>query len=374
MTNDTFLHLRLIGARFDRHSIPLTVFKDLAVLEEMIVEVAKHRFRSDHPERQRTPRGFTRNMELRLATIESGSAVLGIRLGEAELFPPTNHQYFEHARDEIVETVRAAQNGHRIDTYSTTFDLMSIYFDRFGRSLKENEAVEFISPNRERAMLTQDIRRRLVRASPRIVEITESISIRCLVPEMDQKDMTFEVQTSEGRRISAPIPVQHLDTVLEGFNGYSSEIRVLLQGIGSFSRAGRLLGFVSIEHVSILDSLDVGVQVDELRLVEDGWLEGWGTAPSEAGLDWLLEVFDRHFPEDAPLPHLYPTEAGGVQAEWSLGSREVTLELDLETHKGEWHVLDVKSGEVQERVLNCDRDEEWTWLIEQIGAVNRGEG
>lgn len=341
MTNDTFLHLRLIGARFDHHSIPLTFFKDLAVLEEMIVEVAKHRFRYDHPERQRTPRGFTRNIDLRLATIESGSAVLDIRLvGESELFPPTNRQYFEHARDDIVGTVRAAQNGHRIDTYGTS-DIMLSYFDGFGRSLKDNEAVEFISPNRKTAKLTQDVRRRLVRSSLRIVELTESISIRCLVPEMDQREMTFKVQTSDGRRISAPIPVQHLDTVLDGFNGYSSDTRMLLQGIGRFSRTGRLLGFVSIEHVNILDILDVGVQIDELRLVEDGWLEGRGTAPSEAGLDWLLEVFDRHFPDDTPLPHLYPTETGGVQAEWSLGTQEVTLELDLETHKGEWHVLDM---------------------------------
>lgn len=374
MTNDTFLHLRLIGARFDHHSIPLTFFKDLAVLEEMIVEVAKHRFRYDHPERQRTPRGFTRNIDLRLATIESGSAVLDIRLvGESELFPPTNRQYFEHARDDIVGTVRAAQNGHRIDTYGTS-DIMLSYFDGFGRSLKDNEAVEFISPNRKTAKLTQDVRRRLVRSSLRIVELTESISIRCLVPEMDQREMTFKVQTSDGRRISAPIPVQHLDTVLDGFNGYSSDTRMLLQGIGRFSRTGRLLGFVSIEHVNILDILDVGVQIDELRLVEDGWLEGRGTAPSEAGLDWLFEVFDRHFPDDTPLPHLYPTETGGVQAEWSLGTQEVTLELDLETHKGEWHVLDMKSGDLQERVLNCDRGEEWTWLIEQIDAANRGDG
>lgn len=374
MTNDTFLHLRLIGARFDHHSIPLTFFKDLAVLEEMIVEVAKHRFRSDHPERQRTPRGFTRNIDLRLATIESGSAVLDIRLvGESELFPPTNRKYFEHARDEIVGTVRAAQNGHRIDTYGTS-DIVLSYFDRFGRSLKDNEAVEFVSPNREKAKLTQDVRRKLVLSSRRIVELTESISIRCLVPEMDQKNMTFEIQTSDRRRISAPIPVQHFDTVLDGFNGYRADTRVLIQGIGRFSRAEQLLGIDSIEHVSILDSLDVGVQVDELRTVEDGWLEGKGTAPSEAGLDWLLAVFDRHFPDDTPLPHLYPTETGGVQAEWSLGSQEVTLELDLETHRGEWHVLDMNSGEVQERVLNCDRGEEWTWLIEQIGAANRGDG
>ena len=64
----------------------------------------------------------------------------------------------------------------------------------------------------------------------------------------------------------------------------------------------------------------IGSQLDQLRLLKDGWLEGEGLSPPEAGLDWLRSAFDRHFPEEAPLPHLYPTETGGVQAEWSIGS------------------------------------------------------
>ena len=118
--------------------------------------------------------------------------------------------------------------------------------------------------------------------------------------------------------------------------------------------------------------LDISVQIDELRMVEDGWLEGEGKAPSEAGLAWLLGIFDGHFPNDARPPHLYPTETGDVQAEWSLGSREVTLEVNLETCTGEWHVLDLQSGQVDERILDCNKGEDWKWLVEQIHAMNQG--
>lgn len=117
-------------------------------------------------------------------------------------------------------------------------------------------------------------------------------------------------------------------------------------------------------------SLDIGRQIDELKLLEDGWLNGEGRAPSKAGLDWLLGIFGSRYPADAARPYLYPTVAGGVQAEWPLGSREAELEIDLETHTGEWHVLDMKSGESQERTLHCDRDEDWAWLIEQITAAD----
>lgn len=117
--------------------------------------------------------------------------------------------------------------------------------------------------------------------------------------------------------------------------------------------------------------LDISMQIAELRLVEDGWLEGEGLAPSEAGLDWLLAALSRHFPNESPPPHLYPTETGDVQAEWSLGSREVTLEVDLETHSGEWHVLDLRSGQVDERIVDCDSGEDWKWLVKQIDAMNQ---
>lgn len=122
----------------------------------------------------------------------------------------------------------------------------------------------------------------------------------------------------------------------------------------------------------MLDSLDVGAQLDELRLLKDGWLEGEGLSPPKAGLDWLQDAFDRHFPDEAPLPHLYPTEAGGIQAEWSIGQREITLELNLDAHSGEWHALDTETGRVEERTLDCDDNDDWKWLVSQIEA-NAGD-
>ena len=118
--------------------------------------------------------------------------------------------------------------------------------------------------------------------------------------------------------------------------------------------------------------LDILRQIAELRLVEDGWLEGEGKAPSDEGLDWLLGTISRHFPNDSPPPHLYPTETGDVQAEWSLESREITLEVNLDTHSGEWHVLDLRSGQVEERIVDCDSGDDWKWLVEQIDAMNQG--
>ena len=118
----------------------------------------------------------------------------------------------------------------------------------------------------------------------------------------------------------------------------------------------------------------IGTQLDELRQLEDGWLEGEGLSPPETGLDWLRNVLDRHFPEGVPRPHLYPTETGGVQAEWSIGSIEISLDLNLDTHSGEWHALDTDAGEVEERTLNGDDSGDWKWLARRIEAMVAGAG
>lgn len=115
----------------------------------------------------------------------------------------------------------------------------------------------------------------------------------------------------------------------------------------------------------------IGSQLDAMRSIKDGWLDGEGLAPPGAGLDWLTRAFGRYLPEDAPLPYLYPTETGGVQAEWSLGPNEITFSVDLDTHLGEWHALNMNTDVVSEHTLNCDDSGDWAWLAIEIEAMRR---
>ena len=66
----------LIGDRFANHEVPVEVLRDFAAFEELLIEVAKREYLADHPDRLRIPKGFTKGVELRLASIEEGSAIL----------------------------------------------------------------------------------------------------------------------------------------------------------------------------------------------------------------------------------------------------------------------------------------------------------
>lgn len=373
MTTEPFLRPRLTGMRFKGCAIPLEFLKDLAVLEEMIVEVAKLEFLKDHPDRKRSPRGFTEGIEMKLTGLEGGSAIpiISLVVAASGLFPPDNQAYFERARDAVVNAIGAAELNQPITDYLPEKSLG--YFDRIGRSLREGEAIEFTTPDRTTpARLTKETRRKLVLSSSKVQELTEDATVRGTVPEADQQKMTFEVKLVDGRRVTSPIGAQHLDAIIEAFNGYKLGSRVLLQGIGRFNRGERLLGFDSIEHVSVLDALDIPARLDELRYLEDGWLEGQGIAPSNVGLDWLSEAFGRHYPDDLPLPHLYPTADGGIRAEWSLGQNEISLEIDVGNRSGEWHKLSIDSDAEELRTLQLKSDNDWNWLVSQIRQLAGG--
>lgn len=70
--------------------------------------------------------------------------------------------------------------------------------------------------------------------------------------------------------------------------------------------------------------------LDELG---DGWLDGQGVSISSEGIAHLkgelaLLIGERGLPE----PFLYPTLTGGVQAEWSLGSWEVSATFSFDPY------------------------------------------
>ena len=122
----------------------------------------------------------------------------------------------------------------------------------------------------------------------------------------------------------------------------------------------------AVNRDTLLESLDVQARLDELREIRDGWLDGGGKAPSHAGLDWMSDCFEGHFPGDLPLPHLYPTPEGGIEAEWSLGRDSVIFEFDVEKRRGDWLRFDKKSDDEETRELDMDDVDSWAWFAGEI--------
>lgn len=367
--NQDFLKPRLIGTRFDEHSVPLEFLKDFAALEEMIVEVAKWKFLQSHPDRSRVPRGFTNGLELHLTQVEDGSAIPVIALVFGTLFPSANTAYFDQAREAIIEAVASA-NQNQEGASQLPPNLLA-YFDRFGRSLREGECMELTASNHDVAQLTSEVRRRLIRAS-QVFEWTEETSIIGLIAEADQARMSFQLELKDGTKLTAPLNSQHLDTVLDAFKNYRNGMRVQLQGVVKKNRQDQLKSIESVEHISLLDPLDVSARMEELAELKDGWLDGKGHAPESSALNWLARAFEVNFDPDLPLPYLYPTAEGGVQAEWSIDDWEVTLEVNLQEKTAEYQAMQLPTRRCDERVLDLSVQDDWRRLNENLKRLQAG--
>jgi len=121
--------------------------------------------------------------------------------------------------------------------------------------------------------------------------------------------------------------------------------------------------------LEFLEPLDVGNRIEELSLLKDGWLDGIGIAPGSELLQWFENSFETNFDIQLALPRIYPTANGGLQAEWTLGEKEISLEIDPATRTAEYQALDMGSQETTEFVLDLALPEGWKQLNEILTTV-----
>ena len=362
-----FLRLRLRGGRFHEGAVPLSLLRELSALEELIVAAARERFLSENPNRKRVPKGFTQDIQLKVTGIAKACSVVEISVADESprlpKMPPPYYPYYERARKDICSALRSATDESATNPLHPP---LLHHFDRIGRSLAPGETMHFESQSGgEEAVLTPEVRRKLLSVAG-TTSITEETVLRGSVPEVDQARKTFELQQIGGKKLSGPLPEQHRETILEAFRGYREQVRIQMEVVGTFDRQQRLHGWEDVRQISILDALNIAAQLDELRTLEDGWLDGSGSAPPAAGLEWFLARFEQYYPAELPLPRVYPTPGGGAQLEWSLGSNEVSIEVDLIPRKAEWHAVDLSSGKDEFELLDLDTARDWDRVAAHI--------
>lgn len=119
---------------------------------------------------------------------------------------------------------------------------------------------------------------------------------------------------------------------------------------------------------------NVPSRLKELTALQDGWLNGEGKALDKKEIRWFVEMFERFFPNDLPFPYVYPTVEGNIQLEWTFGTCELSLEVDLKSHRGEWLAVDVETSEAEYYEVNLDEAEDWKKVCLSIrNHLTKGE-
>ena len=384
MPSNFFLQLRLVGDRFNDHSIPLDFLTGLAPFQALIVEAAKVEYLRTHVNRKRVPKGFEDSIELKLTSLKQGSVELDVDMDESNNPPlsPSQESYFVLARDRLITTIQEADQGRTVE-HSTLSKEMLPHFEKIAGVITDREEIQLVSPTgNENGGVSARFSRRVASTLMNAVSIGgESVQyteIRGSIPELNQASMTLQIRPINGNNIKAPIDSDCLDSALTIFNGYRRGMQANFHGTSRVDSAGRIVEFTSLSQLNIIEiPSDISIQLDDIRALEDGWLDGSGLAPSLSGIDWVEARLHRYLPSGFPRPYLYPTEFGGVQLEWSIDSNEVSIEVNLESHLGIWHQLDLQpqlhlqSSDERERVLNLDESSAWEWIIRQVNGMRR---
>jgi hypothetical protein len=244
------------------------------------------------------------------------------------------------------------------------------YFDRFGRSLRDGERIEFPLPEGGETSLTPAVRERLLVAS-QAEEWTREATLKGRVSAVSQSDEFFELEQRNGNRLKARFERQHVKTILDALAQYRDGTVFAVKGIIRIDKNGRPKAFESVEYINQLDPLDIETRLEDLGQLKAGWLDGKGRAPDRDALESLARQFDAFFDSELPLPHLYPTAEGGIQAEWSQGDWEISLDIQLPGQAAEYQALNVSTDECFEMNLNLSEGERaWARVNDHIRSLS----
>ena len=344
-----FLKATLKGKRFESHTLPLDLARDFIAYEDLIVELAKHLYRKEYPSRERVLRGFTEGFSLQLKSISEGSTVIALeRPSVPDLF--LNTDYFTVARDLVNDLIQGVSSSQSI-LKDFPAHLLS-YFDKFGQSILEEEELELSVPDKPSAVYTREIRKILVSRSSK-PEISNWITLRGSITEVDARNNTFKISPILGRIFSSDIPEGFWDVVSQGLNNYRiGQGKVAVQCLAVFDSTENIKCIDEIKHIEVLDPLDIIARVEEISLLKDGWMDGEGISPTKEFLKWLTDYFASSYPEDLPLPCIYPTLDGGVSLEWSNPNVEISLLIPSDHQECVLSILSVPKGEHKEQSIN----------------------
>ncbi|MCX2453650.1 hypothetical protein OQX61_20430 [Pedobacter sp. PLR] len=365
-----FLSPRLTGKRFDDHSVPVDILQDFAALQELLIELAKNIYLEDNPKRKRVPKGFTEGVTLNLDKIEDGSAILNFFLATSLLTSPIlgedshAYTYFEKAKNRVIAVVAAAEKGEDIRSVLPVKYLT--YFNRIGRNLKDDESI-YLNPSTSSngVKLNKSTRNKIVLSVSSDSTYTDNFAITALITSINKVDKNFTL-IIDGQRITAKLDHTNFKTVITTFTEFYSNTYVSIEGEGLYNRNDKLIKINSITTMDILDPLDVSLRLSELSKLKDGWYNHEGIAPKEANLIKFENLFKESFSESLPLPTIFPTLEGNIQLEWTLGTKEISLEVNLDDFNAEFMSVDVNSDDVIEEIIHLTKKTEWNKLTKYL--------
>ncbi|MCX5170488.1 hypothetical protein OG616_21075 [Streptomyces antibioticus] len=318
---------RLRGGRYEQAGLPVEVLAEFARYERLVVDVARGLYKQRHATRQRVPRGFASSFSLRLSDIQRGSVipVLERTVVDADaLFDDRDAGIFEEARMVIQDALRSIQEGSGIPRNFPPHALRE--FSSFGRTLRDDEFIEFDSETPNAVIYSQSVRRK-IHEQARLERFEIETLVLGQVTGVSADRGTFEFRLTRGERtILGRFSSDDIVADLRQYLDRSTMApTVAISAVAIQSMDEEIIEIQDVLSIEPVLPADWSDRLSELHDLEAGWLDGVGRQVSRKVLREVESLLLEFLDEQVQRPYIYPTEDGGVQLEWPYSAGEVTL-------------------------------------------------
>ena len=340
---------RFQGKRFEESGIPIEVYADLPAWMDLGKELVRHGFIERHPGRTTVPKHIREDFEMSLEAVRwepEARIIARSTNGSAE--------FLQVGLDRFMATL-----GEDVPRLPQPFVGP---MGRLYRHLEDGEAIALSTKNHQRTKgLTKEQMHSMsvLLSTPKPEPMSQVL--HGAIYEVNKEKRTFNLEAKTGRRMqNLPLSDLNSSVVLSAFDNYEAGGLVRVEGVmpDDFS-------------VASIQDLDIRARLEELGKLKDGWLfDDPSPAPRPEGLRWLSSVFVEHYyPSGLPLPRLFPTPEGNIDAQWRFGDQRAILTIDIGKHSGRWlwWIKGTRERHTQELDLNTDNG--WGYVTTQVTGM-----
>jgi hypothetical protein len=361
-------HLR--GGRYEQHGLPVEMLSEFARYERLVVDVAKAIYKNRHARRQRVPRGFASGFELRLTEIHAGSVVPVLEVPDESMLGAAGidvEGVFDEARVLIQQTLRAVSNDGQIPR---TFPPQALReFSRFGRSLRDDERIDFDEGTPHAATYSQAVRR-ILHEQAQLERFEVEMLVNGQVIGLLADKATFEFRLADnGRTVSGRFSSDEVVPDLKQYLDLSTMApTVAINAVAITSVSGSVIEIQDVLSVEPVLPANWSGRLKEISELDDGWYDGAGERVTRQVLrqteTLLLECLDAR----VERPRIFPTESGGVRLEWVLNDREVIAEVERDHKISLFAFSKVDDEDEEEKIVG------WSEVDEAVDFIGRRIG
>ena len=367
--DDGFIYFRMTGERFNAPGMPAASVVEVQRLSELVYQVARSVWLERNQDRSRVPSAMVAAFDLRLVSVDEGSAMPVLRLATP---PPLGYEdedfrpVFERARSIVVDTVVGVADDRIVPDDFPRAALP--WLKRLGKTIEGGEAIELAEPRPASARgalpprlatLTQQVHETIEAIDAALDSEPAPLKIEGVITEFDGARGTFEIRDTFNETRVCRLAynerevAERVKSALAADGVTAPDVRI--SGIGVVDRRGRIGNLWDIDELVVIRPSEEKLLMTMVAAVAElqaGW---WGPGSTAPDRDALQNV-EALLPELARLNVLIAIAANGsgaVVLEWTRGPVEYTAQL--EAHSAMFLCADnTETDEIEERQVSYD--------------------